>query len=105
MNITDLRTLISKRQIMWTEHLSLRLRERGIKRADVINCIQNGEIIEHYPEDKPFESCLIFGTSVSEKPLHVVAAINPNAGCCIITSYCPSTDKWESDLKTRKERK
>jgi hypothetical protein len=39
----------------------LRLRERGIKRADVINCIQSGEIIEQYLDDMPFPSCLILG--------------------------------------------
>ncbi len=102
IDIAVLRSLVSERHIVWTEHLALRLRERGIKRADVIAGIQNGEIIEHYPDDMPFPSCLILGTAVDGKPLHVVCALDPGVNCCMITAYYPNSDKWESDNKTRK---
>jgi hypothetical protein len=100
--IDALRSLVSTGQILWTEHLVIRLRERNIKRGDVIACIQNGEIIEQYPEDMPFPSCLILGATVEKKPLHVVCAFHSNVNCCMITAYFPSLDKWESDYKTRK---
>ena len=105
MNLIDiaaLRPLVSAGQIIWTEHLALRLRDRGIKRADVIACIDNGEIIEQYLDDIPFPSCLILGDSESGEPLHVVCALDPGANCCAITAYYPNPDKWESDNKTRK---
>ena len=102
VDIDALRLLISDGQIVWTEHLAIRLRERAIKRVDVIACIQNGEVIEHYPDDMPYPSCLILGTSVSGKPLHVVCSLNPEVSCCMITAYYPNTDKWESDYKMRK---
>ena len=102
IDIAALRPLILAGQILWTEHLALRLRERGIKRKDVIMCIENGEIIEQYPDDMPFPSCLILGSSASGKPLHVVCAHNPDVSCCMITAYYPNPDKWESDHKTRK---
>jgi hypothetical protein len=102
IDIAALRSLVSARCILWTEHLALRLRERGIKRGDVIACIQNGEIIEQYPEDMPFPSCLILGTAIEGKPLHVVCAFHPNVNCCMITAYYPNAEKWESDNKTRK---
>ena len=47
--------------------------ERDIKRADVKNCISNGEIIEQYPDDFPNPSCLVFGMTLTNKVLHVVA--------------------------------
>jgi hypothetical protein len=100
--ILDIQTLILSGSIFWSEHLALRLRERGIKRADIISCINNGEIIEQYPGDKPFPSCLILGTSTSGKPLHVVCGLDYNTCCYMITSYYPSTDKWKLDFKTRK---
>ena len=88
--------------ILWTGHIALRLTERKIKRADVIACIQDGEIIEQYPADMPFPSCLILGVSDFGKPIHIVCGLNPGVICCAITAYYPSPDKWESDNRTRK---
>lgn len=79
------------------------MQERDISRADVKNCIMHGEIIEDYPDDFPHPSCLIFGCTVKNKIIHVVASMDDiNMG--IITVYYPNTEKFESDLKTRKER-
>jgi hypothetical protein len=102
IEISSLKKLVSEGLIVWTEHLALRLRQRNIKRADVITCIQNGEIIEQYPTDMPFPSCLVLGASVNGKPLHVVCGLNPGVICCMITAYFPSEEHWESDNKTRK---
>ena len=102
VDISELQTMVSARRILWTEHLALRLRERGIKRTDIIASVQNGEIIEQYPNDLPFPSCLLSGFSEAGKPLHVVCALNPSNNCFIITAYYPNLDKWESDYKTRK---
>jgi hypothetical protein len=102
IKISDLQKLISTQSILWTEHVTLRLRERKLKRADVIECIQNGEIIEQYPDDVPYPGCLIYGCSQDGKPLHIVCNINHDNLCCIITAYFPSLDKWKKDFKTRK---
>ena len=102
IDILDIRKLVTAGSIIWTEHLALRLRERDIKRADVVACLQNGKIIERYPDDLPFQSCLVSGKSVDESPLHVVCSLNYGIGCCIITAYRPSSDKWLPDNTTRK---
>ena len=44
IDVLELQALVATRNILWTEHLALRLRERNIKRDDVITCIQSGEI-------------------------------------------------------------
>ena len=67
--IENIRFLISEQKILWTEHVALRMRDRGIKRTDVIHCINNGEIIENYPNDMPYPSCLINGISASGNAL------------------------------------
>ena len=102
IDFPELQSLVTARQILWTEHVVLRMRERNIKRVDVIACIQNGEIIEQYPDDMPFPSCLILGFSVNETALHVVCGLNSGTNCCIITAYYPDTNNWEPDYKTRK---
>ena len=101
IKISELKLLISDGFIVWTEHLVSRLRERGIKRADVISCIQNGIIIEQYPDAYPYRACLVFYISLDNKPIHVAAGISDNE-LFIITAYYPTLDKWENDYKTRK---
>ena len=101
LKISDLRLMASAKQIVWTEHLALRLRERNIKRSDIIECIQNGEIIEQYPDAYPYPACLIFAIIKNNNPIHTVAGIGDNK-LCIITAYYPTLDKWEVDYKTRK---
>lgn len=93
---------------MWIEnieitmHAAKRLEQRNISILDVIQCINNGEIIEQYPNDYPYPSCLILGISINNKILHTVIGSDLSY-IWIITAYYPDPNKWESDFKTRKE--
>ena len=103
IDINNLRIYCEQEKVIITLHAQERLRQREIRAKDVRNCIMTGEIIEQYPDDFPFPSCLIFGYSTNEKILHVVAS-DEATGSRIITAYFPDTTKFESDLKTRKEK-
>jgi hypothetical protein len=72
------------------------MRQRGIKYDDLKQIIRSGEIIEQYPTDYPFPSCLI-----SSVDLHIVCSIGEGV-LYIITAYRPSREKWEEDVKTRR---
>lgn len=102
IKIEELRTLCNRRAIKWTTHIMARLQERGINPSDIKNCIQTGEIIEQYPNDYPYPSCLILGYHVSDKWIHAVIGLG-NCFIWLITAYYPNPEKWESDLRTRKE--
>jgi len=102
VNISDIQSLIMSGDIFWTEHMALRLRERNIRRADVIACVLNGEAIEQYPGDSPYPSCLILGVSKKGRVMHVVCSLDSGISCCMITAYYPNNDKWENDFRTRK---
>ena len=102
IDINDLRSYYEQEKVIITVHAQERLRQRGIRAKDVRNCIMTGEIIEQYPDDFPYPSCLIFGQSVKGKTLHVVAS-DEGTGSRIITAYFPDNIKFENDLKTRKE--
>lgn len=78
-----------------------RFSERKIKYRDIISVINTGEIIEQYPNDYPYPSCLILGLDINEKYMHIVCGTDGEY-LWIITAYYPSLDKWETDLKTRK---
>ena len=101
-SIEDFRRLNKSENIVISLHGQLRLNERNISVDDIMNAIDNGEIIEQYPKDFPFSSCLILGISINNTYIHVVVSMNENK-IYLITAYVPSSDKWEADLKTRKE--
>lgn len=88
--------------LRWTNHVLVRLLQRGITTDDVVCALQNGEIIEQYPTDYPYPSCLILGLSLDRRYLHIVCGIG-DTELWIITAYYPDTDKWLSDFKIRKE--
>lgn len=103
LNIETLRKICNNGGIIWTTHVLKRLQERGILRKDVVNAISTGEIIEQYPDSFPHPSCLILGLAVNQQYIHVVCAYN-GENIRAVTAYYPTPDKFESDLKTRKER-
>ncbi len=104
IDIETLREYYRREKVIITLHAQERLRERGIKVKDIRNCVMSGEIIEQYPDDFPFPSCLIFGRAISGEIIHVVAS-DEGTGSRIITAYFPGNEKFEDDLKSRKERK
>ena len=103
IDIETLKDYFEKDVIFISQHAKNRYRERGIKQKDVRNCIMTGEIIEQYPEDFPFPSCLVFGYAADGRIIHVVVSDEGESGR-IITAYIPNTDVFENDLRTRKER-
>lgn len=103
MDIEELRKLCSNGALKWTAHVLARLQERGIEPSDIKNCISTGRIIEDYPDDYPFPSCLVLGTTVNEKVLHVVVGVG-DGYLWLITAYYPDPLKWNDDFSIRKER-
>ena len=98
LRIEDVRTLFSDNLTVLTEHLLSRIRQRNIRLEDIKQAVLNGEIIEQYPADYPYPSCLINWNSI-----HIVCSI----GCgqlYIITAYRPSSERWEAGGRKRKEK-
>ena len=66
-----------------------------IKEKEVTEAILNGTVIENYPEDEPYPSCLINGTTGRGRPLHIVCALAEEEDILIIiTVYKPDPEKW-----------
>ena len=103
IDIIELRTLCNKRALRWTNHVLKRLFQRGINTDDVVYAIQNGEIIEQYPADYPYPSCLILGPVKNKNVIHVVCGLAKDE-LWLITVYYPDSNEWTSDMRTRKRR-
>ena len=102
IKIETLQTYYTEDKVLMTQHSSERCRQRGIKIKDIRYAIMTGEIIEQYPDDYPFPSCLIFRYSVDNRIIQVVMS-DEGTGSRTITAYFPDPEKWESDYRTRKE--
>ena len=56
-----------------------------------------------YPEDEPYPSCLIYGKTSANRPLHVVSAYaNDDDTAIIITVYQPDPERWVDFERRRK---
>lgn len=102
LDINVLRKICIPENIELTMHAAKRLEQRGITINDVMNCIMHGEIIEQYPTDYPYPSCLILSVAVNDKFLHTVIGSNQSQ-LWIVTAYYPDANKWSKDFKVRKE--
>lgn len=103
MDIEKLQLTAKNGNIEWRKHVLIRLAERNISQNVILEVVINGEIIETYPDDKPFPSCLIF-KFIGDIPYHVVAGFNlHNEKTYIITVYNPDLNRFKQDFKTRRK--
>ena len=76
---------------------------RDISEAEVRAVLTTGEAIEEYLDDTPFPSRLVLGW-VGSRPLHVVAADNPeDEDTIVITVYEPEPTQWEVGFRRRRQ--
>lgn len=74
--------------------------DRMISTVDVRKVIEDGEVIEDYPEDVRGHSCLLLGWGSVKRPVHIVCAPKDDY-LAVITAYMPDENQWSKDFKTR----
>lgn len=89
-------------KIKFRFHALSRMFERQISEQDVLQVITDGGVIEDYPSDQPYPSCLRLGF-VKDRPIHVVSAnvLDENT-TVIITVYEPDPKRWKPGFEKRK---
>ncbi len=75
--------------------------QRAITLAELKEVIYHGEVVEHYPNDEPYPSCLIVGRVKGGFPLYAVCAMSEIVH--IVTVHWMDPAKW-LDPKTRREK-
>ncbi len=69
---------------------------------EVGEAMESPEMLEDYPDDRPYPSCLLLGFTKADRPLHLVAAFDEATGrIIVVTVYHPDTDRWD-DYRRRK---
>ena len=95
MDIQDIISAIQEKHIRITDHADEEAQADGLIFDEIFFSVLQGEIIEDYPTDKPYPSCLIYGDNFRGEPIHSVWAISEKtAWAALITVYRPDPDRW-----------
>ncbi len=95
MDIQDIIEAIRHNRIRITDHADEEARADRLTFDEIFFSVLQGEIIEEYPTDKPYPSCLIYGESFTGEPIHSVWAHNPETKWAVlITVYRPDPRRW-----------
>jgi hypothetical protein len=74
----------------------------AITDSEVGEALEAAELLEEYPDDRPYPSCLLLGMTRAGRPLHLVAAYEEVAPRVIlVTVYQPDPKKWEEYRRRR----
>ena len=101
--IEIIRAKIRANQFEFSKHAADNSILRLISVQEVRETLENGQIIEDYPDDKYGPSCLVLGFTRKGRVLHIQCSYPSRSLLKIITLYEPSAEEW-IDFKLRKDR-
>jgi hypothetical protein len=102
MDIEFIIDAIQNGRIRITDHADEEAQNDHLTFDEVYFSVLHGEVIEDYPSDKPYPSCLIYGKSFGGIPIHSVWAYNEaSRWAVLVTVYRPDPNRW-IDWRQRK---
>lgn len=103
MDILKIIKSLKENKIRISDHADEESQNDNLTFDEIFLSVINGEIIEDYPSDKPYPSCLIYGKNFIDEPIHSVWGYNTdNNWAVLITVYRPDPDRW-IDFKNRRK--
>ena len=95
MTIEDITEAVRAGRVRISDHAYGEARADDLSFDEIFHSVIEGEIIEEYPDDRPYPSCLIFGKTSLGEPVHSVWAYNElNGWAVLITVYRPDPERW-----------
>jgi hypothetical protein len=95
MEISEIVDAIRSGRIRITDHADEEAQNDRLSYEEIFFSLFTGEIIENYPEDKPYPSCLVYGRTFKDDPVHSVWAYNEETRWAVlITVYRPDPARW-----------
>ncbi|MBX7233128.1 MAG: DUF4258 domain-containing protein [Caldilineales bacterium] len=95
MDIEAIGDAIRGGRIRITDHADEEAHADNLSFDEIYLSVFRGEIIEDYPDDKPYPSCLIYGSTFANEPVHSVWAYNRDVRWAVlITVYRPDPRRW-----------
>lgn len=81
-----------------TLHAHREMVEEEITLNELLEAIESGQVLEYYPEHRRGACCLVSGTSVGGRPLHIVST-TAHPVLIIITAYEPKGPGWVNPME------
>ncbi len=93
--VAEIQAQFAQEEVELSDHAAKQMRKRGIAIEELFEMMVNAECIESYPDDKYGASVLLFGITISARPLHILVTAYQRPLCKVITVYEPDTNEWD----------
>jgi hypothetical protein len=104
MDIESIVDAIRMNRVRISDHADEEAEADSLTFDEIYFSVLRGEIIENYPTDKPYPSCLILGKTFSGAPVHSVWAYNSEVQwAALITVYRPDPRRWTNWRERKKQ--
>ena len=95
MKLSDIFQAIRSNRVRMTAHARREAEADRLTLEQIYTAVVRGEIVEDYPNDTPYPSCLILGYTLAGQPVHTVWAYNTeNQFAVLIAVYRPDPNLW-----------
>lgn len=95
MRMEEIQRAVVVGQVRVTDHAKDEADNDSLTLSQVFESVHTGEVIEDYPLDRPYPSCLISGRTNENLPVHSVWAYNAaTAWAVLVTVYKPDPERW-----------
>jgi hypothetical protein len=103
MNIKDLKEAISADRIVASRHSRREAAAGNLVLGEIVwSVVEEGKVIEEYPNAYPMPACLILGFNTVGAPIHSVWSYDQVSRTArLVTVYRPDTNRW-IDWRMRK---
>ena len=106
MSVTfeKIKELVRRNEIKVSDHGYDEIAEDDIFIKDIIADVDNGIIVEDYPEYPKGPCVLVLEKDRDARPIHVVWGIPKGASCpaVVVTAYRPDANMWTDNFKRRR---
>ena len=105
MSIEDIVDAIVNNRVRISDHADEKAAAHDLILDEIFFAVLHGEIIEDYPSDFPYPSCLVLGETAGGLVVHSVWAYNVRSGWAVlITVYRPDSKRWINWRQRRREK-
>lgn len=95
MDIRDIIRAVDAQNYHITHHAAEEAQDDDLDFEGIFYSLRHGQMIEDYPEDRPYPSCLIYGINADGEPIHSVwAYAEANQQAILVTVYRPDPMRW-----------
>jgi hypothetical protein len=92
--LEEIRAKFAQDEFEFSKHATDQSILREITVQEIREAVTEGTVIEDYPDDKYGPSCLLFGLTSANRPLHVQCSYPSRPIVKVITVYEPDPSEW-----------